>query len=316
MPLDGAWWINAFAIVGDVPKPLANRDVAHYQIVSPEYFTLLDVPIVAGRALTTADTESAPRVGLVSEAFAAQFLSGRDPIGLHLDLPRLRRSGGTTPSVDPQPTMEIVGVVRQVKTGPDEAQAMPHVYVPLAQNRWWRASLLVRPSGESAAALTGPVRAAVARVDREVAVARLRSMAAVTADATVRQRFRAVLVGAFAALALLLAMVGVFGVLSQSVQQRTREFGVRIALGASRPTVMSLVLGQATRITAVGLIAGLALATLLGRVMASLIYPIAPSDPLTFAVAPIVAAVTAAVAGVAPAWRATRVDPMTAFRSK
>ena len=131
-----------------------------------------------------------------------------------------------------------------------------------------------------------------------------------------RPRFRALLVGAFAALALTLATVGIFGVLAQMVQQRMREFGVRIALGASPQNVIGLVLAHATRITLTGLISGLALAAMLGRLMATLIYPVTPSDPLTFVVVPIVAALTAAAACVAPAWRATRVDPATAFRDE
>ena len=212
--------------------------------------------------------------------------------------------------------MEIVGVVRQVKTSPTETQSTAHVYVPLAQNAWWRASLIVRPTNGDAAALTGAVRAAVARVDSQVALARIRTMATIADEATARQRFRAMLVGAFAALALTLATVGVFGVLANLVQQRTREFGVRIALGATRQNVIGLVLAHATRITLAGLIAGLALAATLGRLMATLIYPVTPSDPLTFVVVPIVAALTAAGACVAPAWRATRVDPATAFRNE
>jgi putative ABC transport system permease protein len=212
--------------------------------------------------------------------------------------------------------VQIVGVVRQVKAAAAETQPRPQVYVPLAQNRWWLATLAVQPERGDAAALAGPVRAAIARVDRDRVPGRVRTMATIAADATARQRFRAVLVGAFAALALMLAMVGVFGVLSQSVQQRRREFGVRLALGASRQSVIGLVLGQATRITIAGLVAGLTLAASLGRLLATLIYPVTPSDPLTFVVVPILAGLTAAAACVAPAWRATRVDPATAFREE
>ncbi|HEX5110932.1 MAG TPA: ABC transporter permease [Vicinamibacterales bacterium] len=314
MPLDGVWFMSAFAIAGDPPKPLASRDVVNYQMVSPEYFSTLDVPVVAGRALTSADTGDAPRVGLVSEAFAARYLGGRNPIGTRLELSRMMFRPDPARPVESEPTMEIIGVVRQVKTSPDETQSTAHVYVPMAQNAWWRASLIVRPDGEDAAALAGPVRAAVARVDPERALARLRTIATIADDATARQRFRALLVGAFAALALMLAMVGVFGVLSQSVQQRMREFGVRIALGASRTNVIGLVVRHAARIAAIGLALGLGLAFMLGRLLASLIFPIAPSDPITYSLAPLVALLTAAVACVAPAWRATRVDPATAFR--
>jgi putative ABC transport system permease protein len=156
----------------------------------------------------------------------------------------------------------------------------------------------------------------VARVDRQVAVARIRTMATIADEATARPRFRAVLVGAFAALALTLATVGILGVLAQLVQQRMREFGVRIALGASRQHVIGLVLRHATRITVAGLVAGLALAAMLGRLLATLIYPVTPLDPLTFVLVPIITALTAAAACVAPAWRATRVDPATAFREE
>ena len=310
LPLDGLWYGQPFAIAGDPPKPLAARDVAVYHMVSPDYFAALDVPITVGRAFTAADTTQAPPVCVVSEAFVTKYLGGRSPVGMRLMLPRMSLDDG------PVPAVEIVGVVRQVKAQPAETEPMPHVYVPLRQNAWWRASLIVRPESGAAAALVGPVRAAVARVDRAVAVARMRTMATIADDAVSRPRFRAVLVGAFAALALTLATVGIFGVLAQLVQQRMREFGVRIALGASRQNVIGLVLGHATRITLAGLIAGLALAAMLGRLMATLIYPVAPSDPLTFVVVPIVAALTAAAACVAPAWRATRVDPATAFRNE
>jgi putative ABC transport system permease protein len=313
-PLDGTFFGQSFAIAGDPPKPMASRDTAAYHMVSPAYFETLGIPIVAGRGFTDADAANAPAVCLVSEAFVEQHVRGRNPIGMRLELTRVRHMLDT--QTEATPSVEIVGVVRQVKAAAAETQPRPQVYVPLAQNRWWIASLVVQPERGDAAALAAPVRAAIARVDRDRVLARVRTMATIADDATARQRFRAVLVGAFAALALLLAMVGIFGVLSRSVQQRMREFGVRIALGASRQNVIGLVLGQATRITLAGLVAGLALAAMLGRLMGTLIYPVTPSDPLTFVVVPIVATLTAAAACVAPAWRATRVDPATAFRDE
>jgi putative ABC transport system permease protein len=309
LPLDGLWFGQPFLIAGDPPKPFASWDLAPYHMVSPEYFAALDLPIVAGRAFTDADGAQAPSVCIVSEAFAARFLGGRSPIGMRLALPRMIFGDGPQP-----PSVEIVGVARQVKTRAAEPEPMPHVYVPLAQNNWWAASLIVRPEGGDAAALLPSVRAAVARVDRERVLARPRTMATIAHEATARPRFRAVLVGAFALLALTLATVGVFGVLTQLVQQRMREFGVRMALGASRSNVIGLVVRHAARITTIGLVAGLGLAFMLGRLLAALIFPIAPSDPITYALAPLVALLTAAAACVAPAWRATRVDPATTFR--
>jgi putative ABC transport system permease protein len=309
LPLDGLWFGQPFEIVGDPPKPYASRDVAPYHMVSREYFAALDLAIVSGRAFTDADGAQAPAVCIVSEAFVAQFLRGRSPLGVRLVLPRMSfGDGGQVPKV------EIIGVARQVKTRAAEPQPVPHVYVPLAQNNWWAASLIVRPEDGDAAALVPAVRAAVARVDRERVLGRPRTMATIAHDATARPRFRAVLVGAFALLALTLATVGVFGVLTQLVQQRIREFGVRIALGASRTNVIGLVVRHAARITTIGLAVGLGLAFMLGRLLASLIFPIAPSDPITYTLAPLVALVTAALACVAPAWRATRVDPATTFR--
>ena len=317
MPLDGNWYGQGFAIAGDPPKPPAALDVAPYHMVSPTYFETLDVPIVAGRGFTAADTAEAPAVALVSEAFVAQYLKGRSPLGTRMEIGRIGLAGRPRPPGEiAVPTVEIVGVVHQVKGLAAETAPLAHVYVPLAQNAFWAASLVVRPDRGDAAALAGPVRAALARVDRDRALLRVRTIATIADEATARQRFRAVLVGAFAVLALTLAMVGVFGVLSQSVQQRMREFGVRIALGASRQNVIGLVLGHATRITLAGLVAGLALAAMLGRLMAALIYPVTPLDPWTFALVPVVAGLTALAAFVAPAWRATRVDPATAFREE
>ena len=313
LPLDGTpWFGQPFVIAGEPPKPLASWDTATYQPVGPEYFAALDLPIVAGRSFTAADRKESAAVCIVSEAFAARFLKGRDPVGIRLVLPRMNFGLPT----GPPPEVQIVGVARQVKIRAEETQPLPHVYVPLAQNNWWVASLIVRPDRGDASALIEPVRAAMARIDRERVFRQPRTIATIAHEATARPRFRAVLVGAFAGLALLLATVGVFGVLTQLVQQRMREFGIRIALGASRQNVIGLVVRHAARITAIGLVAGLGLAFALGRLLAALIYPIAPTDPVTYSVAPLVAAFTAAVACVVPAWRATRVDPATAFRDE
>jgi putative ABC transport system permease protein len=249
-------------------------------------------------------------VCIVSEAFAQHFLGGRDPIGMRVAVTAISFTAS-------RPVLrEIVGVARQTKLWPTETMPLGQIYVPRAQNPWYLASLNVRATSGPADALTPAVRAAVARVDKERTLTRVRTIDVVASEAMSRQRFRAVLVGTFAALALGLAMVGVFGVLMYSVQQRVREFGVRIAMGAGAADVLRLVFGNAARLTIAGLVIGLALAAVFSRWLTTLVYPVAPLDPLTFSVVPLVLIATAAIAVAAPALRAMRVDPVEAFRSE
>jgi putative ABC transport system permease protein len=265
---------------------------------------------VKGRAFTDADAADAVQVCIVSEAFVRMFLGGREPIGRRIEVPLLAFGR-------PEPiAREIVGVAKQVKTWATETNAMPLLYVPAAQNPYYIASLSVRPTAGPADALLPAVRAAVARVDKDRPLSRVRTIETVASEATSRPRFRAVLVGAFATLALGLAMVGVFGVLAYSVQQRVREFGVRIAMGAGAVDMLRLVLGSAARLTAIGLATGLAGAAVLGRWLTTLVYPVDPLDPVTFLLVPLVLVLTAGLAVAAPAIRAMRIDPVVAFRNE
>jgi putative ABC transport system permease protein len=199
---------------------------------------------------------------------------------------------------------------------PNETQPIPQLYVPTAQNSWFTASLIVRPQSGPAAALLPAVRNAVARVDKERPFSRVRTIDVVAAEATSRPRFRALLVGTFAALALGLAMVGVFGLLAYSVQQRVREFGVRIAMGAAASDVLRLVLGNAAKLMLIGLVLGLTAAAVLSRYLTTLLYQVRPLDPLTFIAVALILLITAAIAVAVPAWRAARVDPVMAFRAE
>jgi putative ABC transport system permease protein len=311
LPLDGMWFGQIFTIEGDPPPSGATRSFAAYQIVSPTYFQTLDIPIVRGRDFADADTGNGVQVCIVSEAFVRRYIGNRDPLGIRLSIPAIRLTGGG-PVI-----RQIVGVVRQVKTFPGEREPAPQVYVPLAQNPWFMASISMRPtSGGSAEALAPAVRAAIASVDKDRPVSRVRTIDTVAFQANARPRFRAVLVGTFATLALVLAMVGVFGVLAYSVQQRMREFGVRVAMGARMRDVLGLVLTGAARLTVIGIVIGLATAAALSRLVATLVFPVAPLDPVTFTVVPLVLLATAAIAVAAPAWRAARVDPVVAFRAE
>jgi putative ABC transport system permease protein len=309
LPFDGLMYGQTFQIDGDPPRPHADRDQAGYQIVSPSYLPLLGVPLLEGRGLSDSDSADGPQVCLVDEEFVRRYLRGRTVLGTRLSIRAM--------VVPPQAvTREIVGVVGQVKERPDELQPQPHVYAPIAQNPWWIATLVVEPTDGAAEALTSGVRAALARVDRDRPATRIRTLATIADEATAKPRFRAVLIGTFALLALVLAMVGVFGVLAYSVQQRTREFGVRIALGAGALNVLGLVLGNAARVIGAGVAIGLALAIAFAQSVAAFLFGVTPRDPLTFGSVSAVLVLTAMVACAVPALRAVRVDPVEAFRNE
>jgi putative ABC transport system permease protein len=299
-----------FAIAGDPPAPESQMPTADYQISSPSYFRALDLPIVAGRVFDNRDTSAGTPVCIVNEAFVRAYLQGRTPVGVRIALRE------TASARSPQVVREIVGVARQVKGRPDEPADLIQIYVPLAQDTPGDIVMLVTPASGRADTLTPSVRRAIARVDTEqlVNVRSVTTLDDVARDATARYRFRAQLVVAFAVLALALAMVGLFGVLAYSVQQRARDFGVRRALGASTGDVIRLVLKGAAGVIAIGAGIGLALAIVLGRLLGSMLFGVQPMDPATFACVALVLAVTAAASMAGPAWRATRVDPIRALR--
>ena len=296
-------------IVGDPPLAPDDRPLADFQAASPGYFDTLDLPIILGRAFTDRDTFATPRVCIVNEAFVRRYLGGRDPIGV-----RLQTAG--LPGLFPATEREIVGVVRQLKDRLDEPEPPAQIFVPLAQFPWTDTYLVVQASTGPVQALLTPIREVIARIDRDVPVRRDRTLTDLANLTTAPHRFRAVMVGTFAGLALLLAMVGIFGVLAYSVEQRSREFGVRIALGASATSVMRLILGSAARVVAVGGVIGLAAAAVLVRTISTFLFGVEPLDPLTFGSVSVILALTAAIATAAPAWRATRVDPVEAFRAE
>jgi putative ABC transport system permease protein len=189
------------------------------------------------------------------------------------------------------------------------------MFVPLAQFPWTDTYLVVQASTGPVQSLLTPIREVIARIDRDVPVRRDRTLTDLANLTTAPHRFRAAIISTFAALALLLAMVGIFGVLAYSVEQRSREFGVRIALGATAAGIMRLILGSAARVVAVGGAIGLAAAAVLVRTISTFLFGVEPLDPMTFGSVSLILALTAAIATAAPAWRATRVDPVEAFRS-
>jgi putative ABC transport system permease protein len=298
-------------VVGEAPADEDTRPLADYQIASPSYFETLDLPVVAGRGFDDRDRAGATPVCLVNEAFVRRFFQGRSPIGA-----RIAVRPSEAPRANPF-VREIVGVARQVKGRADEPDDLLQVYVPLAQNTVGDIFLLVRPESGSGDALAPAVRDAFAQIDKEqtTGVRDVMTLEDVAAAGTARHRFRAVLVMTFAGLALVLAMVGVFGVLAYSVEQRIRDFGVRRALGATTGDVLGVVARSATLMIAAGAVVGAALSLAAGRLLTSLLFGVRPLDAATLAVVAVVLTVTAAAAVLAPALRAIRIDPMTALRS-
>jgi putative ABC transport system permease protein len=313
LPLDfsdsGGW---SFEIVGDPPVDESQRPSTSLQIVSAAYFSTLDLPILAGRVFDRGDTRAGVPVCIVNEAFARSFGGGRSPIGQRVAL-------RPTSSPEAKPFVrEIVGVARQVKGRPDEAKDFVQLYVPMSQLISDDMFVVVRPKSGRAEPLAPAVRAAISRVDKEqlVSVTSVMTLADIAWAATGRHRFRAVMVVAFAALALILAMVGVFGMLAYSVQQRVRDIGVRRALGATTNDVLRLVIVNAARVVATGAAIGLGLSALSSRLIETMLFGVRPLDLATFASVTIVLALTAALSIVGPAWRAARIDPAVALRNK
>ena len=272
--------------------------------VSAQYFETAGVPIVRGRGISEQDRPGAPPVVVVNEAFARRFWPGQDPIGKRL------RSGGST-----GPWRMVVGVSRDVK-GRSLAEAAPPTFYRSIQQAYNSSfTLHVRADGDPRA-LQQVLRRTFEELDPNLAFNNVRTMAEHMGAATFVQRIGAWLLSLFGALALVLAAVGLYGVLSYSVAQRTREIGVRVALGASRRNVLELVVGRAMRLTGIGLGVGLLLAAGVGQLLRSQIFGVSPLDPLTFISVIVLLAAVAFVAAWLPARRAARVDPIVALQSE
>jgi putative ABC transport system permease protein len=300
----------SFEIVGDAPVDANQRPGTEYQVVSPKYFSTLELPILSGRAFDERDRRDGVPVCIVNEAFARHF-RGRSPVGQRVAL-----RPTSSPEADPV-VREIVGVARQVKGRPDETMDFVQLYVPMAQDLSDDIFLAVRPKAGRAEALAAAVREALSRVDKEqlVSVRSVMTLEDIAKVATGRHRFRAVMVIAFAALALVLAMVGVFGILAYSVQQHMRDFGVRRALGATSNDVVRLVVANAARVVATGAAIGLVLSAVFGRLIEKVLFGVRPLDLTTFLAVTILLGITGALSIAGPAWRAVRIDPAVALRN-
>lgn len=308
LPLDGSSNPAGFKVPAAANAKPAN---AEFQIVSRNYMSALGIRQLSGRSFNSDDRNDSLPVCIVNDAFVRQHLSGIEPIGAEIAIGR---------ASDPNAVLKsrrIVGVVAGVKAGATDTEAAPRIYVPLQQQPTDDLYLIVQPRQGSADSLAASVRAAIARVDTEqlVTVSDVLSLETIAHEATARQRFRATLVLAFAGLALFLALVGVFGILAGLVQQRARDFGVRMALGATARDVLLLVLRDGAVLISISAVCGLVCAVFTGRWLAAVLYQISPFDPPTFVAVIGVLALTSLLAMLGPAWRAARVAPAETLRS-
>ena len=281
--------------------PTANTTVA-----SRDYFKTAAIPLVRGRFFGAEDTPAAPRRAIVNQAFVARHLKDRDPLASRVRV--VGRSG-------PGDWIEIVGVVGDAKNNGAGAAVRPEIFIPMEQGRdsWNQLFLLVRSAGD-AAAMVSPVRAAVTAIDPEQPVYAIQTMEDAVATSAFQQRIAAMLLGTFASIALVLAAVGIYGVMSQSVSARTQEIGVRMAVGAESTDVLRLILMQVGKLAVIGLAIGTGLLLLAGPALQGLLFGVRPTDAMTIGAAALTLGVVALIAGWIPARRASRVNPIEALR--
>src|SRR6266496_2139726 len=299
---------SATIAVEGIPDPPPDQwlDVI-YRAIGPGYFSTMGIPIARGRDFTDQDKGDSKKVVVISEKTAQHYWPGQDPIGKRL------KPGATNSDV---PWREVIGVVKDVRQNDFIAQPKMQMYFSYRQMKDLAANALVVRTSVEPMSLATSVRNAVLAVDKDQPVADIDTMDHIVSQAIARQRFSMLLLGIFAALALVLAAVGIYGVMSYSVAQRTHEIGIRIALGAQRGDVVGMTMKQGLKLVGVGLLIGLASAFVLTRVMASLLFGISPTDPATFASICVVLLGVAALASYIPALRATKVDPMVALQAQ
>jgi putative ABC transport system permease protein len=313
LPLTGGGSIQPVAIEGRPAQQMADQPEVAVRTVSPGYIRAMHIPLLRGRDFNDADTAGRPEAVLISESMAKRFWPSANPLGKHLTL-----------TFFPDGPREIVGIVGDVKdSGLDVTDPVATLYMPVAQfstpllGGWtsFPMSLVVR-TNSNPSNLTSAVTGAVRQVDSELPLLQIRTMQDVMGESLSQQRFNMQLLAVFAGLALLLAAIGIFSVLSYSVKRRVREIGIRMALGAQIRDVLRLIVIEGMRPTLMGVAIGVAGALALGRVLANLIYGVKPTDPITFGAVSVLLASVALFASLIPAYRATKVEPMKTLRDE
>jgi len=302
LPPDLQPWSEALKIEGRTDDPRETHIVCDIR-VSPEYFQALGARLLRGRYFSSTDSGNAPHVMLINETLARQYFPREDPLGKRIN-----------PGSNPPDWFEIVGVVGDIKYNGLEAETLPAFYRPIAQSTWWSTLLIIKTEAIDPLSLTAAVRNEMGALDRELPVTQISTLEQRFSKSVAQPRFRTALVALFAALAMVLASIGIYGVISYSVTQRTHELGIRIALGARSRDVVMLVVRQGMKLAVIGLGLGLLGALALTRLMTKLLFGVSATDPATFALIALLLTLVVLLACYIPARRATKVDPLTALR--
>ena len=298
--LENGW---SFLIEGRPPLPVGTHNVAEYRPVSAGYFETIGIPLLRGRSFTPADTGEAPWVVVINDSMAREYWPSENPIGQRLQIPGWPIS------------RTVIGVVGDVLHESLDGAAKAEMYLPVEQAMNIESNATIVVQAETApGAAAGEVREAVSAIDPAIAVDRIETMQQLVSGSVAQPRFRTMILVAFSLLALVMASIGIYGVMSYLVIQRTCEFGIRLSLGATRTDVLRLVLGRAATLIGTGTCLGLVGSGLLVRLITKLLFGTAPLDPITFAAVPVLLAAVALVASYIPARRATRIDPIMALR--
>jgi putative ABC transport system permease protein len=302
LPLSDSYFNLAFEIEGRPPRSKSDAPTAEFVAISPNYFHVMQVPLLRGREFSDADSESGPKVCAISSSLAQQLFPSERALGQRILIGYPASS-----------SREVVGIVGDVKDSDLSARQSAQIYVPFVQNPFWAADIAVR-SPARPSALSGALREQIRAIDPALPVVEVRPMAEVMGSSIAQPRFRTALLSLFGAVALLLAAIGIYGVLAYSVAQQTREIGIRMALGANPGKVLRLVLGRGLRLAGAGTLIGVLAALMLTQLLNSLLFGVSATDPLTFAAVAGLLLLVALLACYVPARRAMRVDPMVALR--
>jgi predicted permease len=307
LPLNDDHFVVSFNVL-DHPAPKENEPSSGFYVVTSGFFETMQIPLVRGRTFDGRDQRNSAPVMIVTQEFAKKYFPGENPIGK-----RIRIGAGDGVARANYKIREIVGIVGDIRNSDLVKPADAAYYIPLPQLMWGAPTLTIRTPGDPNA-MAGEVRKTLASMDPDAPLYDVRTMEDYLALDLGRARFQTVLLGLFAAIALLLTAVGLYGVMSYTVVQRTPEIGVRMALGANKNDVLGMILARSFRMTGFGLLFGILGALVLTRLLSNLLYEVKPVDPLTFVVVALVLGVVSLLASYVPAWRAARVDPMVALR--